>query len=294
MTANNSNGTKKLLDYWEKPPEAGEPLGCLSTSYTFNAAHFEEQCLARFVGCSTTLEEDDVLFRVDLETRLSQLDAAAVFVDQHKANGIRNLRWDLIPVRVPQGVLHAKLSVLCWRDWIRLIVASANLTPDGYRRNNEIFASIDYYRDAVAPRSLLNSTFEFYRKLMDVYTTVNKERESKILAFLDREKDASSKWNIREPEGGLDYNLGIVWPDKKDKKDNGRFISKKRHIYKDDRGMTWEVDVFSSGVHIIVAEVELPKKNFKLKIPKFIDDVMLLEVTELKQFSNRNLSNKIN
>ena len=81
---------------------------------------------------------------------------------------------------------------------------------------------------------------------------------------------------------------------KKDKKDNGRFISKKRHIYKDDRSMTWEVDVFSSGVHTIVAEVELPKKNFKLKIPKFIDEVMLLEVTDLKQFSNRNLSNKIN
>ncbi len=86
-----------------------------------------------------------------------------------------------------------------------------------------------------------------------------------------------------------EYNTFVI----KSKTDSGRFISKKRHIYKDDRNMLWEVDVFNSGVHIIVAEVELPKKNFKLKIPKFIDDILLLEVTESKQFSNRSLSNKI-
>jgi CYTH domain-containing protein len=83
--------------------------------------------------------------------------------------------------------------------------------------------------------------------------------------------------------------------DNKDKKKDefGRFLSKKRHIYKDDKNMTWEVDVFNSGAHIIVAEVELPKKNFKLKIPKFINEVMLHEVTQFKQFSNRSLSDKI-
>ena len=32
--------------------------------------------------------------------------------------------------------------------------------------------------------------------------------------------------------------------------------------------------------------------EFEVKIPKFINDKLLMEVTGMKQFSNRNLSNK--
>ena len=71
-----------------------------------------------------------------------------------------------------------------------------------------------------------------------------------------------------------------------------RFISKERWIYPDGN-LYWEVDIFNSGHHLIVAEIEIPTKNHKVNIPKFIDDKLLLEVTGLKQFSNRNLSNKI-
>ena len=71
-----------------------------------------------------------------------------------------------------------------------------------------------------------------------------------------------------------------------------RFISKERWIYPDG-DLYWEVDMFNSGHHLIVAEIEIPTKNHKVNIPKFIDDKLLLEVTGLKQFSNRNLSNKI-
>ena len=71
-----------------------------------------------------------------------------------------------------------------------------------------------------------------------------------------------------------------------------RFISKERWIYPDG-DLYWEVDIFNSGHHLIVAEIEIPTKNHKVNIPKFIDDKLLLEVTGLKQFSNRNLSNKI-
>ena len=71
-----------------------------------------------------------------------------------------------------------------------------------------------------------------------------------------------------------------------------RFISKERWIYPDGN-LYWEVDIFNSGHHLIVAEIEIPTKNFKVDIPNFIKDKLLLEVTGLKQFSNRNLSNKI-
>jgi CYTH domain-containing protein len=74
---------------------------------------------------------------------------------------------------------------------------------------------------------------------------------------------------------------------------SGKFISKTRHIYIDANKMKWEIDVFNTGAKIIMAEVELPKKSFRLKIPKFVKEIVLLEVTELKKFSNRNLANEI-
>lgn len=74
--------------------------------------------------------------------------------------------------------------------------------------------------------------------------------------------------------------------------EDAKFISKERWIYPDG-DLKWEVDIFNNGHHLIVAEIEIPKKSFKVNIPDFIKDKLLMEVTDFKQFSNRNLSNKI-
>ena len=74
--------------------------------------------------------------------------------------------------------------------------------------------------------------------------------------------------------------------------EEAKFISKERWIYPDG-DLKWEVDMFNNGHHLIVAEIEIPKKSFKVNIPSFIKDKLLMEVTEFKQFSNRSLSNKI-
>lgn len=71
-----------------------------------------------------------------------------------------------------------------------------------------------------------------------------------------------------------------------------RYIQKTRHVYKDG-DLKWEVDKFGSGYTLIIAEIEIPKKNFKITFPEYISDVLLLEVTGIKQFSNRSLSIKI-
>ena len=70
-----------------------------------------------------------------------------------------------------------------------------------------------------------------------------------------------------------------------------KYISKERLIYPDG-DLKWEVDVFNNGHHLIVAEIEVASMEFEVKIPKFINDKLLMEVTGMKQFSNRNLSNK--
>lgn len=71
-----------------------------------------------------------------------------------------------------------------------------------------------------------------------------------------------------------------------------KFITKERQVYKQDE-LKWEVDIFHSGHHLIVAEIEIPKKTYKFPIPDFIKEKLLLEVTGMKQFSNKNLSDSI-
>lgn len=71
-----------------------------------------------------------------------------------------------------------------------------------------------------------------------------------------------------------------------------RFISKERHVYKEGE-LKWEVDKFGSGYNLVIAEIEIPKKTFKITFPDYISQVLLLEVTGIKQFSNRSLSLKI-
>lgn len=71
------------------------------------------------------------------------------------------------------------------------------------------------------------------------------------------------------------------------------FVIKERWVYKDG-DLKWEVDKFGSGYTLIIAEIELPHKGFRIKIPKFIKEILMLEVTGLKRFSSRSLSKKIN
>jgi len=75
-------------------------------------------------------------------------------------------------------------------------------------------------------------------------------------------------------------------------KSESRYITKERYIYKDG-DLKWEIDKFDNGYHLIIAEIEIPKKNFKVQIPEYIKQVLLIEVTGMKQFNNRNLSIKI-
>lgn len=75
------------------------------------------------------------------------------------------------------------------------------------------------------------------------------------------------------------------------KTSQSRYISKERLVYKVG-DLKWEVDIFNNGHHLIVAEIEIPTEDYDVNIPDFIKDKLLLEVTGMKQFSNRNLSNK--
>ena len=110
------DGFGKLLDAWSPSEQAGDPIGCVSTSFTFDAAFFEEECLARFLGLETDASEAPTAYLIEREEKLAQVVCASALVDQHFARGTRSLRWDLLPARLPRGagILHAKVSLLLW------------------------------------------------------------------------------------------------------------------------------------------------------------------------------------
>ena len=153
-----------MLELWRPPLGAGDPIGCLTTTYTFTPGLFDEQCLARFLEVDSDPDREDLAFLLERESRLGSI-YAGVLVDHTQAGVEHSLRWDVLSVRIPVGKQHAKLSLLTWSNHIRIIVASANLTEAGYRTNHEVAATVELSSHD-ADRELLRQVVEFLRDLL--------------------------------------------------------------------------------------------------------------------------------
>jgi hypothetical protein len=139
-----SVATGRLLDLWLPPEGAGRPLGCVATTFTFDADFFEQQCLGRFLGLDTRPGEaaSDIGYLIEREEKLAETPVC-VIVDRGLNPDGRSLRWDVLSVRAPTGVMHAKVSVLVWEHAVRLITASANLVEHAYRHSIELAVAFD-------------------------------------------------------------------------------------------------------------------------------------------------------
>lgn len=198
-------GHGKILEAWEPPDGAGEPIGCVATTFTFAPALFEEECLGRFLSLET-MPSDGAAYLVEREEKLAQLTCAAALVDQHHARGIRSLRWDLLSARVPTAILHAKVSLLLWSRSARLIVASANLTENGYRRNHEVFGVLDYFPGSEAPLAVLADITDFLRRAVSFAAPEQANPGPAVarwIRFLDSVSKVTRRWGTRHPPHSL-------------------------------------------------------------------------------------------
>ncbi len=191
-------GYALLLDQWSPPQEAGEPLGCVSTSFTFDGAFFEEECLGRFLNLETNPEDYGAAYLIEREEKLAKLSCASMIVDQQHCRGEHNLRWDLLLARVPGACQHAKVSLLQWQNHIRCIIASANMTPSGFRQNQEIFGVIDWQRGGSVGEDLLILVTAFLKKLVPFTDGDSNQKgpQKKLIRFLDHLIDMSSALNL--------------------------------------------------------------------------------------------------
>ncbi len=147
--------SRKLLDLWQAPEGAGAPIAILATSFTFDAEFFEVECLGRFAGLQGRTGEGtavgDLAYLLELEERLADIDVT-VLVDRSFQSEGHPLRFDVLPIGVRGGLLHAKTAVLVWERWVRVLIGSANLTTAGYRRQLEVMSSFDAHSGSEVPR----------------------------------------------------------------------------------------------------------------------------------------------
>lgn len=203
----------KMLEHWLAGDDFGAALGCLATSFTFDSDFFTEDCLSRFLSI-TTRDPDgaagiDIAGLLEEEERLAEA-TVCVLVDQSCRPQPRNLRWDLLPVRVPGGLLHAKVAVLIWERACRVIIGSANLTTAGYRHQVEIGVAIDVDANCGVPVHVFNALSKELRDLLpltpgDAIRPGPKSRALRVLDMFD-DRIATLKLPATAP-GGLKIAL---------------------------------------------------------------------------------------
>lgn len=209
---NRTPASGAMLDLWRPKQNAGDPVGCLATTYTFGPGLFDEQCLARFLDIESEPNREDLAFLLERESRLGGV-YAGVMVDHVHAGVEHSLRWDVLPVRVKAGKQHAKLSLLSWSRHVRIIVASANLTEPGYRTNFEVAAVIDLTPEE-ANRELLADAVAFLRNLLLFVpgASLGVPEVKRASSFLNEVEHQCSEWKLINRRNTVQQQLAFTLP----------------------------------------------------------------------------------
>jgi len=182
------------------PPErdggVGEPVACLASTYTFHASHFENELVPRFLGLRYDNTEREAVFVLEREDRLSTV-TAAVFVDSTQVDGEQTTgRWLQVPVGVPGGCQHGKVTLLAWERFVRIIVASANLTRSGYRKNREMAAVIEFFDgEDSAHRTRLADVLHFFDDLV-AFSRTPPETSRRLSEAIETTRRTARSWKL--------------------------------------------------------------------------------------------------
>ncbi len=141
MKDNQDITNRKLIDHLVQDPRWGAMQGFFATTYELRPDFFEMDFLPSVFGLGAW-DDRSWATRIALERRLFELDAAVILTEARRYRGRpRSLRLEVRPAVSPRGSsLHAKVTLFLFERAVRVIVGSANLTEQGYRRNREVVA----------------------------------------------------------------------------------------------------------------------------------------------------------
>ena len=160
-----------LLEFWQKPPGAGEPVAMIASTFALEPDFFERDCLARFLEVSSVDEDtgsiDDIVASIELHELLQEA-TVTVLADRSAQVDRTSLLWDLLSCNVDGGLLHAKVAVLMWENATRVILGSANLTSAGYRRQLELGLAADLGPGCIFPPGVLTGIADELRSYVTI------------------------------------------------------------------------------------------------------------------------------
>lgn len=195
MAKKSKSSDRSPLSYYWTPPAAaieggcGEPQACLATTFEFGADFFETELLPRFLGLKFDNTENEASFVVEREEALD-IARVAVLVDHSRFDSSQTtLRWDQVPIHIPGGIQHAKITILAWDTLIRVIIGSANIKRIAYRRNREIFAALDFWNNPDStPLRILRDSLDLITVMLSWSrsSVVSVERTQKTVELLRR------------------------------------------------------------------------------------------------------------
>ncbi len=156
MASKNHDGSNAMID-WVRPSEADGPLiGAVFSTYGLSLDQpdfFGQDFLPTLLGLGS-IRDRGYASPVTMDRTLATSDVSLICDAHAVAAGARpTLRVDVLPIG--HRLHHAKVILIHRQNRIRLIVGSANLTHEGFRRQREMAVVLDFHEQGKLPPGVL-------------------------------------------------------------------------------------------------------------------------------------------
>lgn len=167
MAASTNSATSSLMD-WVRPSEADGPLvGAVLSTYGLSLDQpdfFGQDFLPTLLGLGG-VRDRGYASPVTLDRTLATSDVTLICDAHALTAGVRpTLRIDVLPIG--HTLQHAKVSLIHRHNRIRLIVASANLTHEGFRRQREAAVVLDFHEGGSLSPEVLDQAIKRWEEVL--------------------------------------------------------------------------------------------------------------------------------
>lgn len=156
-----------------------EPIAALFMTYGFDAELFEHHILPAFLGIIDDPKENELRYRNQIALSLKEIPIA-VLSDGRQYNGGRTFIYDQITIK--SQVFHPKCHMLLFKDFLRVIVSSGNLTRGGLCYNAETIWYEDIYPNSSS--TISNELLEILQWMISNYELEKIEALKEIVKFI--------------------------------------------------------------------------------------------------------------
>ena len=203
MSADKKEIQKRRLINWTMAEESlGNARGLVATTFDLNPSFFETDYLPSVLGLGAW-DDRTWTSRIALERQLALMESVTIFAEAGRYQGRpRSLRVEHVPVSPGAGRrLHAKVTLIVYEKGCRVVVASANLTEQGYRANRECAAVFTVTDEDRGDAHILNEAIAGLRREMGPWWTEGAERVAEAAeqfigqAQIDEDIDTRFAWS---------------------------------------------------------------------------------------------------